>query len=68
MKMNYINKIVIFGSFVLSAKEPYTIMLCPSLLSLSASVLASLLSMYSAPYHMVKPRNFTPDVNMYPCA
>ena len=47
------NDQIFFGSFGLSTKEPYTIMLCPSSsLSLSVSVLS--LSLYSPPSHMFR--------------
>ena len=60
-----------FGSFGLSTKVSYTVMLCPSL-SLSvlalASVSASSLSVYSPPSHMVRHRNIIFGVNMHTCS
>ena len=52
---------VLFGSFGLSTKEPYTIMLYPS--SLTLALLASLAS--SSSVHRVRHRNFIFGIHMH---
>ena len=54
---------IVFGSFGLSTKEPYTIMLCPSWLASSA--LAS--SVHISPWHRVRHRNFIFGILMHIC-
>ena len=50
---------LLFGSFGLSTKEPYTIMLCPSSLASSSS------SVHTSPWHMVRHRNFIFGIHMH---
>ena len=59
---NYILKCDVFGSFGLSTKEPYTIMLCASW-SL-ASVLA-LASVHASPCYRLRHRNFIFGIHMH---
>ena len=47
------------GSFGLSTKEPYTMMLCPS--SLASS------SVHTSPWHMVRHRNFIFGIHVHIC-
>ena len=60
---------MVFGSFGLSTKEPYTIMLCPSSLALVSSLaLSSLaLSVHTSPCHRVRHRNFIFGIHMHIC-
>ena len=53
--------VFIFGSFGLSTKEPYTIMLCPS------SSLASSSSVHTSPWDMVTHRNFILGTHVHIC-
>ena len=59
---------LLFGSFGLSTKEPYTIMLCPLLASALASlVLVSVLaSVHASPWHRIRHRNFIFGAHMSP--
>ena len=57
---------IIFGSFGLSTKEPYTILLCPSSLVLVslASALA-LSSVHTSPWHRIRHRNFIFGIHIH---
>ena len=54
------SKCAFVGSFGLSTKEPYTIMLCPLALALALSV-------HTSPWHRVRHRNFIFGIHMHIC-
>ena len=56
---------LLIGSFGLSTKEPYTVMLCPSLAS--SALVSSASSVHTSPWHMVRHRNFIFGIHMHIC-